>query len=117
MNFSSGSPRACGDAPAERVFPIEQQSGFAVHERTAGDDRLDFFRSAVQPAEFSGERAAEDAFLNPRRALGEFAVSGEAGEFGAGARAAGRAVVGLAGALDEISRVRAADRRRAEQLD
>ena len=41
----------------------------------------------------------------------------EAGELGAGAGAAGRAVVGLAGTEDEVAAIGPGDRRRAEQLD
>ena len=45
------------------------------------------------------------------------AIRGQAGELGAGARAAGRAVVGLAGTQHEVAAVGAALCRLAEQLD
>ena len=63
------------------------------------------------------ERAADDAFLHPRLTFRQFAVGGQAGEFGAGARAAGRSIVSFAGAQHEIPRMRARRFRRPEQLD
>ena len=54
------------------------------------------------------EDAADDAFLTPDFAGLQFAVGIEAGELGAGAGAAGRAVVGFAGAEDEVSAIGAA---------
>src|SRR5689334_8243227 len=105
------------DSPTERVPVVEQLRRLSVHECAACDDGLNLSSGAVKPAESSRERAADDAFLNPRRAFGEFPVSCEAREFGTRARAAGRTVVGFAGALDEVARVCAGDFRRAEQLD
>ena len=61
------------------------------------------------------EAAADHALLHPGRAGREVAVGGQAGQLGAGAGAAGRAVVGLAGAQHEVARVGAG--RRREQLD
>src|SRR5690349_15548543 len=84
--------------------------------RCAGDDRLDFATLAVQPTECAGKFATENTLLNPRRALGQFAVGGEARELGARAGAARRTVVSLAGTEDKIVRV-AAILRRAEEFD
>src|ERR1019366_4027238 len=92
------------NSPAERVFLIQQLRRLRVHESRAGDDRQDFSRRAVEPLKFSAERAADDAFLNPLRALGQFAIRREARELGAGAGATGRAVIGFAGTLDEVPR-------------
>src|SRR4030095_6396589 len=70
-----------------------------------------------EPAEPAGERAAEYAFLYPRIALADLAVGGEAGELGTRARAARRAIVGLARAHDEVARIRFRGARRREELD
>src|SRR5690606_16764823 len=51
------------------------------------------------------ELAANDTGLAPDLSRREFAVGGQAGQFGAGAGAAGRAVVGLAGAEHEVAAV------------
>ncbi|MNZ87507.1 hypothetical protein D3C78_1063670 [compost metagenome] len=51
------------------------------------------------------ELAAGNAGLDPGLAFGELAVGGQAGQLGAGAGAAGRAVIGLAGAHDEVAAV------------
>ncbi len=51
------------------------------------------------------ESAADEAFLTPDLAWCEFAIGIKAGEFGGGSGAAGGAVVGFAGAEDEVSGV------------
>jgi len=56
-------------------------------------------------AEAAFEDGAEDAALPPDFAGGELAVGEEAGELGAGTGAAGGAIVGLAGAEDEVGAV------------
>ena len=63
------------------------------------------------------EDAADDALLPPDLALAELAVGDQARELGAGAGAAGRAIVGLAGAEDEVLAVGTGRGGRAEQLD
>jgi hypothetical protein len=73
-------------------------------------------RGPIEPAKASGEAAAENALLHPRGAFGQLAVGGEAGELGAGARAAGRAVVRLARAQHVVPALRARHGRRREQL-
>src|SRR5262245_10926074 len=93
------------DAPAERVFFVEQQGRLCVHEGRAGDDGRYLSCVTVQPAKLARERASNDAFLNPRFAFNQLTVSGKAGELRARAGAAGRAVVGFAGTLDEVARV------------
>src|SRR5689334_20357985 len=84
--------------------------------RGAGDRRRDLTFHAIVPVVGTRERAADQTLLYPRRALGEFAVGGEAGELRARAGAAGRAVVGFAGAKDEVAAVNADGWRRGEQL-
>src|SRR5262249_44299746 len=91
------------DAPTERIAFIKQQGGFGIYKGGASNGRRDFSGGAVEPTKTAGERAAEDAFLNPGLAFFEFFVRGEAGKFGAGARAAGRTIVSLARALDEVA--------------
>ncbi len=58
-------------------------------------------------AVMTGESGAEDAFLHPCSAFGELAIGGQAGKLGAGPGPAGRAVVCLAWAEDEIAGMRA----------
>src|SRR5690349_4897526 len=90
------------DAPTERVFVVEQLRCLGVHERRAGDDRRNFAGSLVQPVELARERAADDAFLDPRLAGQKLSVRRQASELRAGARPARRTVVGLARTLHEI---------------
>src|SRR5262249_15267384 len=99
--------------PGERVPRIDQQRRFAVDVGLAADARDDAAALAGPIARL--EDAADDALLFPDLTRRQFAVGGEAGELGAGAGAARRAVVGQAGAEDEVAAVR--ERRGAEQLD
>src|SRR5690606_35895732 len=69
----------------------------AVRADRAGPTRV---RPRVAPL----EAAADHALLNPRLAWRQLAVRGQAGELGAGARAARRAVVSHAGAEHEGAR-------------
>ena len=105
------------NAPAERITFIEQKNGFGIDEGGASNCGRDFPGRAVKPAETTGERAAENAFLNPRFAFLKFFVGGEAGKFGAGAGAARRTVEGFARALNKIARMRSGNCRRAEKFD
>src|SRR4051794_2921801 len=109
--------RIVADAPAEGVAFIEEQSGFGIDECGAGNARSDLSGGAVQPAKTAGECAAQNAFLNPGFVLVEFIIRGEAGEFGAGASAAGGAIISFAGALDEIAGVRAGHGGRSEKFN
>src|SRR5205823_4918669 len=63
------------------------------------------------------EDTADDAFLPPDLALAQLPVGREAGELGAGAGAARRAVVGPAGAENEVADVVRRVLRRAEELN
>ena len=63
------------------------------------------------------ESAADEAFLTPDLAGGEFAVGMEAGEFGGGSGAAGGAVVSLAWAEDEVAGVGSGGHRGAVKFD
>ena len=72
---------------------------------------------AVHNRDRAFEDAADDALLPPDLARAQLAVGGQAGQLGAGAGAARRAVVGLAGAEHEVPAVGAGRGRRAEQLD
>ena len=71
--------------------------------------------SSTRDAAF--EDAAHDALLPPDFAGRELAVGVEAGQLGAGAGAAGRAVVGLAGAEHEILAIGAGRVWRTEEFD
>ena len=63
------------------------------------------------------KRAADDALLHPGLARRELAGRGEARDLGAGAGAAGRAVVGAARTQHEVAAVRAVHGRRTVELD
>src|SRR5436190_9455163 len=95
--------RGLSDSPAERVALVDELRAFRVDVSDAPDRGRDPAVRAVEPSVRSGERAADDALLHPRRALGELAVGGETSELGAGARAARRAVVGVAGTQHEVA--------------
>ena len=106
------------DAVRERIAIVQQQRRFGVDERPADDHRLDLPRRAIEPAKLAGERAAENALLNPRVAFRQLSVGGEARELGARTRAARRAVVGLARAQRRSCATCAvAAARRPEELD
>src|SRR5215469_18612344 len=63
------------------------------------------------------KHAADDALLPPHLALAQFAVGIQAGELGAGACAAGRAVISFARAEHEVFAVHPGDFGWTEQLD
>src|SRR5438093_11159899 len=104
---SGGSERSerggSRDSPAERIGRIEQQRRLAADMRAAGDGRQHFAIAA--PAVRGLEHAADHALLPPHGAGRELAVGRQAGQLGAGAGAAGRAVVGLAGTEHEAAAV------------
>src|SRR5678815_1951831 len=102
------------NSPAERVFVIEQKRCFTVHKRRASDGWNNLLAHAVIAR---AKGAADDAFLDPLHAFGEFAIRGEASEFCARSSAARRAVVRFAGAEHEISRVRGRLPRRPKKFD
>lgn len=83
----------------------EDQRAFRRDRCGAADSGQDGAGVAVFPLIGAGEDGAKDAFLPPCVAGLECAVGGEAGELGAGAGAAGGAVVGFAGAEDEVAAV------------
>ncbi len=102
------------NAVAEGVALVEDQIGLGVDVRFARDFGVELV-AFDEPR--SLEDAADDALLAPDLARLEFAVGVEARELGAGAGAAGRAVVRLAGAEDEVLAVGAGRGGRSEQLD
>nr|GEU28650.1 HTH-type transcriptional regulator PtxR, putative [Tanacetum cinerariifolium] len=104
-----GSP----DAPDERIGGVEDQLRLGVHPGLAADAGNE---RAVTVAVRAFEHAADHAFLAPQRAFGQLAVGRQAGQLGAGAGAARRAVVGLAGAQHKTLAVGARARGR-EQFD
>jgi hypothetical protein len=71
--FAHGS---LANAPTEWVSVFEQQRGFGVDVRCAGNDGQDFAASAIMPAKFAGKLAAQNALLNPRFAFGQLAIGG-----------------------------------------
>lgn len=105
------------DSPAKRIALVEEQCRFGVDESGAGDGGSDLSGGAVEPTKAAGEGAAEDTLLNPRLVFFELLVSGEAGEFGAGASTARGAIVGFAGALNEIAGIGTGNRGRTEEFD
>ncbi len=99
---------------AEWIVGIDEESGFRGDVGATGDTGD---QGLVMETVSALEDAAEDAALAPGSAGGELTVGVEAGKFGAGAGAARRAVVGFAGAEDEIGAVGAAVFDGREQLD
>ena len=91
-----------GNAELEGVGGVEDEGGFGCDVGGAGYGGND---SVFRGGEAAFEDAADDAFLTPDLAGGEFAVGGEAGELGAGAGAAGGAVVFGTGTEDEAAAV------------
>src|SRR5688500_9177458 len=114
MSSSNGSLPMSGNAEAERVRRIQDRLALGADEGLPLDGRDDAaFGAAIRAL----EDAADDALLAPHRALGELAVGGEAGEARARSRAAGRAVVRVAGTEHEVAAIVIALRGRAEELD
>lgn len=90
------------NAHLKRISRVEYEGRFCGDEGLAGDGGDDAIVGGFVGA---FEDAAEDAFLAPGLAGGEFLIGCEAGEFGTGAGAAGGAVVFATGAEDEIAAV------------
>src|ERR1700740_3307353 len=93
--------RSPPDAETEWIPLIEQQRRIRVYVGTAangGDHGGGAAALIARPG-----RAADDALLHPLLVFGELAVRGEAGELGAGAGAAWRAVVGVPRAEHEVT--------------
>src|SRR2546429_7873789 len=105
------------NTPTKGVLLVQQKCRFGVYECGADDGGLDGARGAIEPAVTRGEKAAQNALLHPRLAFVEFVVGGEAGELGARAGAARRAVVRFAGAKDKIARARPRTHWRPGQFD
>ena len=72
----------------EWIAGIENEGGFSSDVGGPSDDGRDFLR-VWQAGELPAEARADDAGLSPGVSFGEFSGGGEAGEFGAGAGAAG----------------------------
>ena len=107
----------CSSSPnahAEWIARVEDQVRVRVDERRALDARVDLPVAYLNTA---FKHAADDAFLSPHLAFAQLAVGIQAGQLGAGAGAAWRSVVRLAGAQDEIPAVDSGLLRRTEQLD
>src|SRR5262245_2875760 len=85
------SPACWGNPPAVGIPRIEDQGGLGVDEGPSGQGGNQL---AVHHPDRALEDSAGDALQAPDLALGELPVGKEAGQLGAGARAAGRAVVG-----------------------
>src|SRR5208283_5016696 len=101
------------DPPAEGVAFVQNQAPFGGYESRAADKRPQL---AVTLLDVALEKAADDALLPVGLAGLEQPIGPQAGHFGAGARAAGRTVVGLAGAQHEVAAGRIG-RGLGEQLD
>src|SRR5262245_46284972 len=102
------------DSRAKRIAWIEEQRRLGVNICRAGDAGNDLAADALDR---SFEDAADDALLPPDLPFAQLAVRKEAGELGARARAARRAVVGFAGAEDEVAAVIGRITRRTVELD
>ncbi len=94
----------CGDAVLEGIIRVKDDGGFTGDEGSAGDNGNEL-SGLGKGKERSFENGADDAGLTPDFTFGKFSAGSEAGEFCAGAGAAGGAVVFLAGAEDEVLRI------------
>src|SRR5471032_64071 len=95
-------PRGRSNAPRERILLVDQQGAVGGHKSLAGNERAD---ALAVPFVAADELAGGDARLYPGLTGGQFSIGGQARQFGAGAGAARRAVVGLARAHDEVAAV------------
>src|SRR5262249_140555 len=102
------------DAPAKRIFLVQQQRRFTVHKRRAGYGRNDGLTVTLVAA---GEGAANNAFLHPDFALLEFALRGSARQLGTGTGAARRSVVGFTRTKHEVARMGSGRCRWAKQFN
>src|SRR4051812_22206226 len=105
--------RLRGNPPAKGIGRIENESGLGINESTALD-RGNYF--VPRERDTALKDAAHDALLAPNLAGLELLVCIEAGELRAGAGPAGRAIVSLAGAQHEVSRVASRCCCRAEEF-
>src|SRR5688500_17151126 len=106
--FDSG---ISANSPAEGVARVQQQHGFRRYVGLAGDNRN---HSILRNLEGAFEHASDDTLLPPDLPWLHLAVLIQAGEFGAGPRAAGRAIVSLPGAEHEVLAVHSLGIRRTE---
>ena len=90
------------DAPDKGVRRMEQEGGPSRDEGRSRQSREDHALGSIDPSIRPGEPGADDAFLDPEGALLQDPVGGKTGQLGAGARAAGGTVIGLAGTQDEV---------------
>src|SRR5438067_875754 len=79
-----------GDAPAEGIVRIQDQSRFSGHKGGPCDRRDDLAGFHCHRAL---ENRAQDSLLPPHLAFVELTIGEHAGEFGAGTRTTGRSVV------------------------
>src|SRR3954451_24171472 len=87
------------NAHAERILRVQNQFGLRVHKCGASDTGIDLPFSHPHTA---FKHAAHNTFLFPYLAFFDLSVRVKASEFRAGARAAGGAIVSLAGAEHKI---------------
>src|SRR5947209_12957038 len=104
------------NSPAKRIVLVQEQRSFRGDKRATGDSGADGALGAVQPAIRPLQRTADNALLYPRLVLGQVRVGSQACQFGAGAGAAGRAIIRFPWAQNKIACVAGASRR-AEQLN
>src|ERR1043165_2879565 len=91
------------DPPGERIVVVDDQRGLTIHPGLA-DDRRDQVVSHL--AYGALEDASDDAFDAVGGSVLQLAGGMEAGQFGAGSGAAGRAVVFASWAEHVVARVR-----------
>lgn len=92
------------DAITEWIGRIENVGGLAIHPGPAGDARNDSALGKLGDAAL--ENGVENAGLTPDLAGAEFPVGMKTSEFGTGAGAARRAIIGFAGAENEVPAIR-----------
>src|SRR5262249_41280856 len=95
QNPQSENLQSLSNSPAKRISLVQVQRCLGDDKCGAGDRWTDGRLGAVQPPIRSLESAADDAFLYPRLVLSQGAIGGQARQLGAGAGAAGGAIISL----------------------
>src|SRR5579859_5966699 len=94
------------NARAKRILRVEHELCFRIYKGGTLDAGIDF---AISNGNAAFENATDNAFLFPDLTFADFPVGIKAGEFGAGAGAAGGTIIGFTGTKYKILAV---DRRR-----
>src|SRR5579864_6116585 len=105
---------SCSNPHAKGILRIENQFGLCVYKGGAFDTGMHF---ALSDRNAAFEHTPDDTLLFPNLALANFSIGVEAGQLGAGAGAAWRTIIGLAGTEHEILTVDRGQTRRTKEFD